>query len=133
MADYAFIVGIENYIENSLPQVRYAEADALAVRDALSDLGFTVDSILLSKNATKTNIEHKLTSLFETLTKKDRLLFYYAGYGFACVGHTVLSSAETSSKAPERPASASNGSWITSTRLLAPSGCFSWTLAIVES
>ena len=99
MADYAFIVGIENYIENSLPKVPFAEADAKEIAEALSKLGFEVDTCLLSTNATKTNIEHKLTALFESLTKEDRLLLYYAGHGFAEVGHSVLSSAETTTKA----------------------------------
>jgi hypothetical protein len=102
MADYAFIVGIENYIENSLPKVPYAEADATEMAEALKHLGFEIDTLLLSKSATKTNIEHKLTALFETLTKNDRFLFYYAGHGFAEVGHSVLSSAETVSKAPSK-------------------------------
>lgn len=102
MADYAFIIGIEEYIGDSLPKVRYAEADAKEMAAALEKLRFTVDTLLLSKDATKTNIEHKLSALFETLTKNDRLLLYYAGHGFAAVGHTVLSSAETTSKAIEK-------------------------------
>jgi len=99
MADIAFIIGIEEYINESLPKVRYAEADAISIGGALEALGFTVDTLLLSKDATKTNIEHKLTEVLATLTKHDRFLLYYAGHGFAEVGHTVLSSAETTTAA----------------------------------
>ncbi len=102
MADYAFIIGIENYTENSLPKVPYAEADATEMAKALKDLGFEIDTLLLNESATKTNIEHKLSALFETLTKNDRFLLYYAGHGFAEVGHSVLSSAETVSKAASK-------------------------------
>lgn len=102
MADYAFVIGIENYIGNSLPKVRYAEADALDMQEALQDLGFEVEPLLLSLNATKASIEHKLSALFQALTKNDRFLLYYAGHGFAEVGHTVLSSAETTTKAIEK-------------------------------
>ena len=102
MADYAFIVGIEHYVENSLPKVPYAESDATEMAEALKALGFEIDTLLLSKNATKTSIEHRLTALFETLTKNDRFLFYYAGHGFADVGYSVLSSAETVAKAASK-------------------------------
>src|SRR3979409_1146243 len=44
------------------------------IAGGLSPLGFEIDTLLLSKNATKANIEHKLTALFESLTNNDRFL-----------------------------------------------------------
>lgn len=58
MADYAFIIGLEDYISNDLPSVQFAENDANEIAASLEQLGFTVDTLLLSKAATKTTIEH---------------------------------------------------------------------------
>lgn len=98
VADYAFLVGLEHYISDGLPSVQFAENDANEVATALRQLGFTVDTLLLSKTATKTTIEHKLKELFEILTKTDRFLFYYAGHGWAIPGHTILTCADTSKR-----------------------------------
>lgn len=98
MADYAFIVGLENYIANGLPAVQYAENDANAMAEALTALGFVIDTLLLSRDATKTIIEHKLKELFEILTAEDRFLLYYAGHGWAIPGHTILTCADTSKR-----------------------------------
>jgi uncharacterized caspase-like protein len=95
MADYALIVGIEQYMTTGLTAVRFAEADAKAVAEALEGLGFQVDCVLLSHHATKNMVEHRISELLESLTKNDRFLFYYAGHGFAEVGNTVLSCSDS--------------------------------------
>jgi len=95
MSDYALIVGIEQYMTTSLTPVRFAEADAKAMAEALAGLGFEVDSVLLSHQATKNTVEHRISDLLESLTKDDRFLFYYAGHGFAEVGNTVLSCSDS--------------------------------------
>jgi hypothetical protein len=98
MADYAFVVGIEQYLNSSFPNVRFAEADAREMAEALKDVGYEVDCVLLNQQATKNNIEHRLLELIDSLGKDDRLLFYYAGHGFAEVGNTVLSCSDSSLK-----------------------------------
>jgi uncharacterized caspase-like protein len=95
MADYALIVGIENYLTTSITPVRYAEADAQAVATALIELGFEVDCLLLSHQATKNILEHHLSELLDSLTKDDRFLLYYAGHGFAEVGNTILTCSDS--------------------------------------
>src|ERR1700679_1492626 len=95
MADFALIFGIENYLTSGIGKVRFAEADANAIAEALSALGFTIDCILLSQQATKTMMEHKISELFESLQADDRVLLYYAGHGFAEVGNTVLSCSDS--------------------------------------
>jgi hypothetical protein len=57
MSDYAFIIGLEHYIADGLPRVQYAENDAQAIAEALKELGFIIDTVILSKNATKTIID----------------------------------------------------------------------------
>jgi Caspase domain len=98
VSDYAFIIGLEHYIADGLPTVQYAENDANAMAEALKELGFIVDTVLLSKDATKTAIEHKLRELFDILSDKDRFLLYYAGHGWAIPGHTILTCADTSKR-----------------------------------
>jgi hypothetical protein len=98
MSDYAFIIGIEHYIADGLPPVQYAENDAKAIAEALKDLGFIIDTVLLSKDATKTTIEHKLRELLNSLSGKDRFLLYYAGHGWAIPEHTILTCADTSKR-----------------------------------
>lgn len=98
MSDYAFIIGLEHYIADGLPAVQYAENDANAMAEALKELGFAVDTLLLSKDATKTAIEHKLKELFDILSDNDRFLLYYAGHGWAIPGHTILTCADTSKR-----------------------------------
>jgi hypothetical protein len=95
LADYAFVIGLENYILDGLRKVQFAENDGQAVANALRELGFIVDTILLSKDATKTTVEHRLRELFAALKSDDRLLFYYAGHGWAIPGHTILTCADS--------------------------------------
>jgi uncharacterized caspase-like protein len=95
MADFAIVIGIENYLTTGIGKVRYAEADAQAVASALEKLGFTVDCILLSEKATKNTMAHKISDLLESLQSGDRVLLYYAGHGFAEVGNTILSCSDS--------------------------------------
>lgn len=95
MADFAIVIGIENYLTPGIGKVRYAEADAQAIALALEELGFTVDCVLLSEKATKNTIEHKISDLLDSLQPDDRVLFYYAGHGFAEVGNTILSCSDS--------------------------------------
>ena len=48
-----------------------------------------------SHQATKNTVEHRVSELLESLTKEDRFLMYYAGYGFAEVGNTILSCSDS--------------------------------------
>jgi hypothetical protein len=95
LADFAIVIGIENYLTPGIGKVRFAEADALAIASALDQLGFTVDCVLLSQQATKSTVEYRITDLLESLQPNDRILLYYAGHGFAEVGNTVLSCSDS--------------------------------------
>jgi len=95
MADFALIIGIEQYMTAGFPTVQYAEADAKGMADALKELGYDVDCVLVSQQATKNTIEHRISELLESLSKDDRFLLYYAGHGFAEVGNTILSCSDS--------------------------------------
>jgi len=95
MADFAILIGIENYLTPGIGKVRFAEADAQAVAFSLEKLGFTVDCVLLSEKATKNTMQHKISDLLESLQPDDRVLLYYAGHGFAEVGNTILSCSDS--------------------------------------
>ncbi|WP_260663652.1 sacsin N-terminal ATP-binding-like domain-containing protein [Enterococcus casseliflavus] len=91
-ADYsktiAIIIAIENYAateSSKVPPVKYAKSDAEAFKKMLiTSLNVDEDDIhmLIDSEAYKNRLEYDLKSLFRSLTKEDRLIFYYAGHGF---------------------------------------------------
>tara|TARA_R110002049_G_scaffold269032_1_gene445810 strand:+ start:11027 stop:16069 length:5043 start_codon:yes stop_codon:yes gene_type:complete len=84
----AIIVGIEDYksrVNNQVPPVKYAKDDALLFKDILIKR-FNVDEsdihMFINEDALKSELENGLGYLFNSLSEKDRLVFYYVGHGF---------------------------------------------------
>lgn len=82
----ALLIGVNDY--ESLAPLKFCEADATALRDALVKLGFHPGDIKLlttGENArnqpTRMNIEEHLDSLFEGLSKDDMVLISMSGHG----------------------------------------------------
>lgn len=86
--DVALIISIENYfpkLQNQITPVKYANEDAEKFKKVLIDnLNVKEEDIVVIKNeeAIKSNLEFDLKMLFNSLTEKDRLIFYYVGHGF---------------------------------------------------
>jgi len=82
---YSFLIGVENYQDNSINPVDYAENDVLELSNTINELGFDESNqiILNSNGATKATIESKLRRQVRRLTDDDILIFFYAGHGFS--------------------------------------------------
>ena len=81
--DYALVVGIEKYSKD-LPDARFAERDAAAVKDHLRALGFPGRNIkfLTGRSATGTSLASYLHDWLPRNVKSDsRVFFYFAGHG----------------------------------------------------
>ncbi len=74
---HALVIGNDNY--KTLPQLRTAVQDAMAVADVLQhQYDFEVETLV---NATRGQIIASLSTLRKRLTAGDNLLIYYAGHG----------------------------------------------------
>lgn len=94
---YALVIGLEKYQDISINAVKFAEADAIAIVDALKPHGFDSQNmkVLLNEYATKATIESQLRRFFAHLKSKDIFLFFYAGHGFADGDHNYLTCHDT--------------------------------------
>lgn len=84
----AIIISIENYKkrkENQVPKVKYATNDAMKFKETLMQ-SMNIEEhdiyMIMDEDALKSTLEYELKSLFNSLTEKDRLIFYYVGHGF---------------------------------------------------
>lgn len=84
----AIIIAIENYAprqENQIKDVKYAINDAMKFKEMLIN-SMNVDEndihMIINGEALKSNLQYEFISLFNHLTKEDRLIFYYVGHGF---------------------------------------------------
>jgi hypothetical protein len=81
---YAVVIGIDSYQHSSLFPLSKAEEDALSIQETLSakPYNFQVD-LLLGSNATRQSITGALNNLIKASQPDDRLIFYFAGHGYA--------------------------------------------------
>jgi uncharacterized caspase-like protein len=80
--DYALVIGIENY--SDLPQARFAQRDAAAMRAHLLALGYPPRNVVLlqGSKATKTGIVKNVeTWLPENVSERSTVFVYYSGHG----------------------------------------------------
>jgi hypothetical protein len=94
---YALLFGVEKYMEAGLDDVRYAERDATAIRDALLAIGYEPENVelILSNKATKTNIEYEVRQLAKSSKKADKVFFFFAGHGYTLGGQNFLLAHDT--------------------------------------
>jgi len=90
----ALVIGVENYVDDDMPTVDFAEADANDMAAALQLHGFDVETILTGK-ATKALLEHAIEIFFENAVSGDELVLFYAGHGIPCDGYTYLCGTDT--------------------------------------
>jgi len=80
---YALVVGISTYKDPSIPQLQYADVDALAFHEFLKTNGVQEDNIhlLLNENATNAAFWTILNYISEKATKGDQVYIYFSGHG----------------------------------------------------
>lgn len=94
---YALLFAVENYIESGIGRVDYAERDATAVRDALSELGYEPDNIqlILNSTATAARIRSLSKQLAGMVQDGDCVFFFFAGHGYTWQGKNYLMCHDT--------------------------------------
>ena len=81
---FALCIGINNYSFSDIPDLSYAENDAAKVAEILkTDYGFDKVTLLVGKDATKTNIINALADLQDSsiVKKDDGVIIYFSGHG----------------------------------------------------
>ena len=83
---YALVVGISDYQDDGIPDLRFADKDAEAFATFLkSPAGGELDQdhlkVLINEKATAGNIASALYWLVEKSKKDDRILIYFSGHG----------------------------------------------------
>ena len=94
---FAFIIGIENYLDSRMSSIPYAENDVLAFKAVLERHGFKPGHItlLLNQNATRSTIESKARSLFSSVLETDSVIVFYVGHGFSKGENHFLTCSDT--------------------------------------
>lgn len=78
---WALVVGIDQY-GGGIARLRYAAADARAIRDLLLDhLGFDDVILLLNEQARRADILKAVFQLKEVSHQNDQIFFYFSGHG----------------------------------------------------
>lgn len=83
---YAIIIGIADYKDTDIQNLKYAVSDALSFCEFLkSDKGGAVPAenicLLTDSMASKENIISQATALFAKVKENDRAIFYFSGHG----------------------------------------------------
>ena len=78
---YAIIMGINNYLDGSIPNLMYAENDANLIAEKIK-AGASNNEVIIIDNPTRSNIYNTLKTIGEKITPNDKLIIYYSGHGF---------------------------------------------------
>lgn len=76
---YALVVGIDDYLEDDL-DLRYAVADATAMRDVLAEHDYDV-TLMVNDVADRRRLIRELSSFAQRLRPEDTFVLYLAGHG----------------------------------------------------
>jgi len=80
---HALIIGVNDYIDDDIPDLDYPIADAEALYSTLiSDYSFDESNMVLMKNPNRTDIIIAMDELSRKITDQDNLLIFYAGHGY---------------------------------------------------
>lgn len=79
---YALIIGIEEYVDDRLPDLTNPINDCEQLhRTLVENYTFKEENIILLKNASRRTMIRSLDELVNQVTPHDNLLIYYAGHG----------------------------------------------------
>ncbi|MDF3820342.1 caspase family protein [Leptospira sp. 96542] len=104
---YGFVVGVNEYNDLSLSNLKTAKNDAMGITKILYGYGSynRISSIVQEgskeNRPTKQNIESKYESILEEMNPEDFLIFYFSGHGVVDYNEKVYLLAEDAD--PKRP------------------------------
>ena len=80
---YGLLIGINDYIDDNVADLKYCEADASSMKDSLLQNGWDEADLtmLLGSGATKAAIISGLTSMVALAGERDYILVYFSGHG----------------------------------------------------
>jgi tetratricopeptide (TPR) repeat protein len=80
---YALIVGVSKYKNPNIPDLKYADVDALMFKEYLMSTGVSEDNIysLINEQATNASFWSTLNFLSEQFKDGDRFYIYFSGHG----------------------------------------------------
>lgn len=80
---YAFIVGVSKYKNPKIPDLKYADIDALMFKEYLISAGVPQSNIytLINEQATNASFWSTLNFISEQLEENDRFYIYFSGHG----------------------------------------------------
>ncbi|MBK8956485.1 MAG: caspase family protein [Saprospiraceae bacterium] len=83
---YAVVIGISDYQDPGIPDLRFADKDAEAFANYLrSDAGGNLDNdhlkVLINENATMAQFANALDWLWEVCKEGDQAIIYFSGHG----------------------------------------------------
>ncbi|AZQ64986.1 caspase family protein [Flammeovirga pectinis] len=80
---YALIIGVQDYTDNSVADLRFPIRDATRFHDILvRKYGFTDNHIIFLKNPTRSEVFKAFNTLRTNVKSTDNLLIFYAGHGY---------------------------------------------------
>lgn len=100
-------VGIDDYVREAIPDLRFADADAHLLAQALQELGhvpagnifaLTSDAVRDDETPRVTNIVFRLGWLRQHAGPEDTVVFYFAGHGMHLDGQSFLLTEEADSR-----------------------------------
>jgi hypothetical protein len=104
------VVGIDDYIRNSITDLKYAGSDAKLYAEALKEVAkvpanniflFTSDTLEESLQPKLTNIIFRLDWLRKNAKPNDNVIFYFAGHGVTVEGEPFLLTEEADNRSLE--------------------------------
>jgi len=103
-------VGVDDYVQDSIPDLKFAGADAKLVSQSLQQLAgvpvgniftFTSDAVQPDLTPRATNIMHRLHSIKSQCKAQDSLVFFFAGHGLQLEQQGYLLTEESDNRSPE--------------------------------
>jgi hypothetical protein len=104
---WAVVVGVDDYIREGIPKLRYAVADAKLFSQVLQSTMkvpkqniflLTSDSVQENTQPKLTNIALQLATLREQVKPDDTVIFYFAGHGISIAGESYLLTEESDNR-----------------------------------
>ena len=92
---WAFLVGIDDYIEPRLSRLNFCVNDVVALEKILTELGYVVVSLHSNhpkpnRQPTKDNVEAELKELCQSVGKDDLLFAHFACHGQLSAGAAIV-------------------------------------------
>ena len=97
MRNIAIFIAVEEYTDQRIPSVGFAETDARELARAFDALKLESyePHVLLNSQSTCTTIQSNIRTIMQSLGDEDVLYLYYAGHGFSKNGSNYITCSDT--------------------------------------